>query len=201
MISQLCWPLTLLAWPPKTWSAKHGLVRCWSWKVTNCTLRLLHKLWIVPVFSTQGPHKTCGTALSRMITDNLSGAKGTTQSSAIIWPSLNSSSSLGDTSWHHPIANLLVPQPPQWHPITLDYLSPLFHTLSTIAPGSVFILIQAFIHYRCSSYYYYLCRIVTLFCIVLYCNLGVVLQYCVVIFCVIVLQSCECLEQWINLCT
>ena len=39
-----------------------------------------------------------------MITDNLSGTKGNTQSSAIIWLSLDPSLSLSGTSWHHPIA-------------------------------------------------------------------------------------------------
>ena len=125
------------------------------------------------------PPQTCGTAFSQMVTDNLSGAKGTTQSSATIAPSLDSSTSLSGTSWHHPIANPLVSQPHQWHPIMLDYLSPLFCTFSTRAPGSVFILIHAFIHYRDLHYYYYFiiiiiiyARIVTLFCIVLSCNLG-----------------------------
>ena len=49
--------------------------------------------------------QTHGTALLGMISDILSGAKGTTQSSAIIWLSLNPSLSLSGTSWHHPIAN------------------------------------------------------------------------------------------------
>ena len=41
-----------------------------------------------------------------MITDNLSGAKGTTQSSAIIWLSLDPSLSMSGAPRHHPIANL-----------------------------------------------------------------------------------------------
>ena len=49
--------------------------------------------------------KACGIALLRMMTDNLSGAKGNTQSSAIIWLSLDPSLSLSGTSQHHPIAN------------------------------------------------------------------------------------------------
>ena len=40
-----------------------------------------------------------------MIIDNLSCTKGNTQSSAIIWLSLDPSFSLSGTSWHHPIAN------------------------------------------------------------------------------------------------
>ena len=40
-----------------------------------------------------------------MIRDNLSGAKGNTLSSAIIWLSLNPSLSLSGALWHHPIAN------------------------------------------------------------------------------------------------
>ena len=47
-----------------------------------------------------------GTALLGMTTDNLSGAKGTTQSSAIIWLSLNPSLSMSGAPRHHPIANL-----------------------------------------------------------------------------------------------
>ena len=41
-----------------------------------------------------------------MVTDNLSGTKGTTQSSAIIWFSLDPSLSMSGTPRHHPIANL-----------------------------------------------------------------------------------------------
>ena len=40
------------------------------------------------------------------MTDNLSGAKGTTQSSAIIWLSLDPSLSMSGAPGHHPIANL-----------------------------------------------------------------------------------------------
>ena len=48
-----------------------------------------------------------------MITYNLSAAKGNTQSSTIIWLSLNPSLSLTGASWHHPIANPLVSLPHQ----------------------------------------------------------------------------------------
>ena len=51
--------------PHLVWSAKHGLVRCWSWKVTNYTLKLLPKLWVVPIFTACGPHKL----VAQLITD------------------------------------------------------------------------------------------------------------------------------------
>ena len=41
-----------------------------------------------------------------MITDKLSGAKGTTQSSAIIWLCLDLSLCMSGAPRHHPIANL-----------------------------------------------------------------------------------------------
>ena len=75
-----------------------------------------------------------------MITDNLSGAKGTTQSSAITWLSLNSSISLSVS------APGISASPVASNHVGLPFT--LFHTLSARAQGSVFILIQAFMHYR-----------------------------------------------------
>ena len=42
----------------KTHSAKCGLVRHWSGKVTNHTLRLLPTFWVVPISITRGHHSS-----------------------------------------------------------------------------------------------------------------------------------------------
>ena len=119
-----------------------------------------------------------------MITDNLSGYKGTTQSSAIIWRSLDSSISQSGTSQHCPIVNPLVSLPHQWYPITLGYLSPPFLCLQHQSPRLIKFLFK--LSYIIDVYLLLLllllllCRIVTLFCIVLYCNL---VEYCNILCC------------------
>ena len=111
-----------------------------------------------------------------MITDNLSGAKGTTQSSAITWLSLDSSISLSGASWHHPIANPLVSLPHQLHPIMLDYLSPLF-TPSVPEPKAQCSFLFKLSYIIDIYLLLLLCRIVTLFCIVLYCNTCLLINF------------------------
>ena len=124
-----------------------------------------------------------------MITDNLSGAKGNTQSSAIIWLSLDPSLSLSGASWHHPIANPLVSLPHQcsqscWFPFT-----PLF-TPSAPEPKaqshsiSSYYTLQTFILLLLLSL---LCRIVTLlisFCIMFIAILWSIAILCIVVHCV-----------------
>ena len=120
-----------------------------------------------------------------MTTDNLSGAKGKTQSSVIIWLSLDPSLSLSGTSWHHPIANPLVlylcltsSSQSHWFPF-----SPFFARLQHPSPRLTVILFQVIIHYRCLLLLLLLlCRIVTLltlFCIMYLLQSCGVLQYCV----------------------
>ena len=107
-----------------------------------------------------------------MITDNLSGTKGTTQSSAITWLSLDSSISLSGASQHHPIANPLASLPHQQYSIVPSVPEPkaqcsFLFKLSYIIDVYLLLLLS-------------LCRIVTLFCIVLHCNL---VQYCNILCC------------------
>ena len=134
-----------------------------------------------------------------MITDNLSGAKGNTQSSAIIWPSLNPSLSMSGTSWHHPIAN------PQYLCLTRSNqscwftFSPLFHAFSARAQGSTFILIQAFIHYRCLLLLLLLlllCRIVTL--LTLFCIMFIAILWSIAILCIVV-HCVNCITIFVNI--
>ena len=117
-----------------------------------------------------------------MITDNLSGAKGTTQSSAIIWLSLNPSLSMSGTPRHHQIANL-------WYlSLTPDNQSgrcistPSFHAFSTQAQGSVhsissFYTLQMFTIIIIIQNYNF-----TTFIILhhVYCNL---VEYCNIVYC------------------
>ena len=73
-------------------------------------------------------------------------------------------------------------------------LHPTFHTLSTQAQGSTFILFQTIIHYRCLQLLLFLlllllllCRIVTLlisFCIVFIAILWSIAILCFVVHCV-----------------
>ena len=120
-----------------------------------------------------------------MITDNLSGAKGNTQSSAIIWLSLDPSLSLSGTSQHHPIANPLVSLPYQWQPITLVPLQPPFSCLQHLSPRLTVILFQAIIHYR--HLLLLLCRIVTL--LTLFCIVFIAIL-CIVVHCVNCITIC-----------
>ena len=124
-----------------------------------------------------------------MITDNLSGAKGNTQSSVIIWLSLDPSLSLSGASWYHPIANpwylwLTSGSQSHWFPFTpfshLQHQSPRFRVIP----------FQAIIHYRCLLLLLLLlllCRIITLlisFCIMFIAILWSIAILCIVVHCV-----------------
>ena len=121
-----------------------------------------------------------------MITDNLSGTKGTNQSSAIIWLSLNPSLSMSGTPRHYPIANLWYPQP---HTLTTNQVGalapPHFCTFSAQAQGSVFILFQDFYTLQMFTIIiiiimqnYNITTFIILHCV--YCNL---VEYCNIVYC------------------
>ena len=118
------------------------------------------------------------------MTDNLSGAKGNTQSSAIIWLSLDPSLSLSGTSWHHPIANPLVSLPHQhsqslWFPFTPFFTPSVpepktqsdsissFYTIQTFTIIIIIIIMQN-------------CNFINFILHHVYCNL---VEYCNIVYC------------------
>ena len=119
-----------------------------------------------------------------MITDNLSATKGTTQSSAIIWLSLDPSLSMSGVPRHHPIANLwylsLTPDNQSGRYIgtfsCLQHLSPRlsihsissFYTLQTFTIIIIIIIMQN----------YNFITFIILHCV--YCNL---VEYCNIVYC------------------
>ena len=130
-----------------------------------------------------------------MITDKLSGNKGTTQSSAIIWPSLDPSLSMSGAPRHHPIANL-------WY-LSLNLitkqvgqLASLFLHLQCLSQGSVFILFQAFIHYRCLLLLL-LCRIIILL-LLLFCIMFIAILWSIAILCIVV-HCVNCITICVNI--
>ena len=131
-----------------------------------------------------------------MITDNLSGTKGTTQSSAIIWLSLNPSLSMSGAPRHHPIANLwylsLTPDNQSGRYIGTPFLclqcpSPRLslHSISSFYTLQMFTIIINMQNYNFTTF------------IILhhvYCNL---VEYCNIVYCGtlcgLYYNLCECL--------
>ena len=139
-----------------------------------------------------------------MITDNLSGAKGTTQSSAIIWLSLNPSLSMSGTPRHHPIANLwylsLTPDNQSGRCISTPVFMPSVpepkaqsHSISSFYTLQTFtIIIIIMQNYNFTTFFILHC---------VYCNL---VEYCNIVYCGTLCELyynlCEHLqEQQINL--
>ena len=115
--------------------------------------------------------------------------KANTQSSAIIWLSLDPSFSLSGASWHHPIAN---PPGISASPAVANYVgspSPHFSCLQCQSPRLRVILFQAIIHYNhllLLLLLSLLCRIVIIFsfCIVFIAILWSIAILCIVVHCV-----------------
>ena len=119
-----------------------------------------------------------------MITDNLSGAKGNNQSSAIIWLSLDPSLSLSGASWHHSIAN---PPGISASPAVANHIgspSPHFLHLQHQSRRLRVILFPVIIHYRYLLLFLLLCRIITL--LISFCIMFIAILWSIAILCIVV---------------
>ena len=137
-----------------------------------------------------------------MITDNLSGAKGTTQSSAIIWLSLNPSLSMSGAPRHHPIANLwylsLAPDNQSGRCIGtpvfvhLQHLSPRLsvHSISSFYTLQMFTILLLLLLLL-------LCRIITLL-LLLFCIMFIAILWSIAILCIVV-HCVNCITICVNI--